>query len=421
MCMEQVHSSFIFCSSLCDSHLCRISPAAIPYNTGSHRKYFTKDKEVYDIYYGYMIRCSSLWDIRHKPIMWAKMVEFLRKADSDRCAEWWEKNWQGPWTLGDCGYANCTHQNHQEGKWRPVKRGTGCGASGDERQALGSFTCQLVQYARKASEDHEQLLIDKGNPNHFVRNPTPHKKDWDGVQAFHPKIMLTTVPIKKGMTRAETEAYSELVTDIFWTGEWNDPAYLKIQNFHAEKLEAHIAAGGKEEDFKCRIRPRLLEGLIMPSIQLLYRLDPKCTRKILDVVRSLSPYLEEFKTFCVQHEESNKARVDAWDMEHYLDVMESFHVITRISKQDESFGELKFKCNCKRCYVHGCCRDSLLWSMVLNPKLIIPPKYAKREPALRKKRGRPTEKRVERLTEKQKEVDARPFVDKAPPRVSAYG
>ena len=158
----------------------------------------------------------------------------------------------------------------------------------------------------------------------------------------------------------------------------------------------------------------------MPS-NLLYRLDPKCTRKILDVVRSLSPYLEEFKTFCVQHEESNKARVEAWDMEHYLDVMESFHVITRICKQDESFGELKFKCNCKRCYVHGCCRDSLLWSMVLNPKLIIPPKYAKREPALRKKRGRPTEKRVERLTEKQKEVDARPFVDKAPPRVSAYG
>ena len=96
-------------------------------------------------------------------------------------------------------------------------------------------------------------------------------------------------------------------------------------------------------------------------------------------------------------------------MEHYLDVMESFHVITRIlvSKQDESFGELKFKCNCKGCYVRCCCRDSLLWSMVLNPNLILPPNYAKREPALRKKRGRPTEKRVERLTEQQKEVDAR--------------
>ena len=52
---------------------------------------------------------------------------------------------------------------------------------------------------------------------------------------------------------------------------------------------------------------------------------------------------------------------------------------------------------------------------VLNPNLIPPPKYATHEPALRKKRGCPTEKREKRLTEKQKEVD------KAPPRVSAYG
>ena len=43
---------------------------------------------------------------------------------------------------------------------------------------------------------------------------------------------------------------------------------------------------------------------------------------------SLTQYLEDFKIFCEQHLESNKARVDAWDMEHYLDVMESFHVIS---------------------------------------------------------------------------------------------
>ena len=138
---------------------------AIPYNTGSHLKYFTKGRETYEEYYGYMIRCSSIWDIRHKPIMWAKMVHFLRTADSDRTAEWWRKYWQGPWTLADAGYANCTHQNHQEGKWRPTRRGTGCGADGDERQSLGSFTSKLVRYARSASEAHEQQLIELGHPN----------------------------------------------------------------------------------------------------------------------------------------------------------------------------------------------------------------------------------------------------------------
>jgi hypothetical protein len=44
--------------------------------------------------------------------------------------------------------------------------------------------------------------------------------------------------------------------------------------------------------------------------------------------------------------------------------------------------------------------------MVLNPELVIPPKYAKREPALSKKKGRPNDKRVARLKEKEVEEDA---------------
>ncbi len=69
--------------------------------------------------------------------------------------------------------------------------------------------------------------------------------------------------------------------------------------------------------------------------------------------------------------------MDGWDMEPYLDVMESFHVVTCIIKKDKCFGELKFKYNCKGCYNHGCCRETLLWSMVLNPNIVIPPKCAK--------------------------------------------
>jgi hypothetical protein len=49
--------------------------------------------------------------------------------------------------------------------------------------------------------------------------------------------------------------------------------------------------------------------------------------------------------------------------------------------------------------------------MVLNPKLIMPQKYAKLAPYLRKKKGRPMEKRIALL--KAQQADARPFVDKA--------
>ena len=65
--------------------------SAIPYNEGTHVKYFTKGREVYDEYYGYFIRCSDIFDERHKPIMQAKMIDWLRTADSDQT-----------WTLADC-------------------------------------------------------------------------------------------------------------------------------------------------------------------------------------------------------------------------------------------------------------------------------------------------------------------------------
>ena len=241
--------------------------------------------------------------------MWDKMDTFLRTKDSARTADWWKRYWRGPWTLADCGYGNCTHQNHQEGKWRPVKRGTGCGANGDERQGLGTFVGNLVGYTRSASEDHEQKLIEAGRPNLFVRNPVPSKKEWDAVQALHPKILLCSVPC---------------------------------------------------------------------------------------------------------------GRIARWDLEEYLDVMDTAVLVTRIdTKTEELWGDLYFKCSCKTCFVRGCCRESVIWSMVLNPKLVINPKYAKLEPGERKRKGRPTEKRVAKLKEAQAEVDARPFVDKAAPRVSS--
>ena len=160
------------------------------------------------------------------------------------------------------------------GQGRPVKRGTGCGAAGDERQALGKFTSQLVEYAHTASEAHEQQLIELNHPNAFVRNPLHHKKEWDALQVYHPKIMMVALPAKGSMSLADTEAFGEVMADIYSMGEPNDPPYLKIQMFHAEKLKTYIATGGKKEDFKCKNSKGLLDHLVMPSNSLLYFIDP---------------------------------------------------------------------------------------------------------------------------------------------------
>jgi hypothetical protein len=234
---------------------------------------------------------------------------------------------------------------------------------------------------------------------------------------MHPKAMVCSMPLGVGrkMTAEETSAFGELISDLFYTHPRSEPVYLHIQKFHAAKLEIHLESGELEETFKCKIRKRLLDKIIMPSNKLMYTVDPKGSRKLTNVMRDLQPYFRAFIVFCDQHLECNRAEVDGWSLEEYLQANENFHVLTRIVKADESWGELKFKCNCKRCFIHCCCGQSLAWSMVLNPKLIMPPKYAKLSPNLRKKKGRPTAKRIELL--KALQADARPFVDKAKPRV----
>jgi hypothetical protein len=263
---------------------------------------------------------------------------------------------------------------------------------------------------------HEQQLIEMGRPNAFIRKPYPTKKEWDAIQGLHPKILVCTVPVCPNLSGDDTEAVAQLMGDICWHGQHKVPVYLKIQKFHADKLKEHLDAGKEATDFKCRIRKRLLNKMIMPTNRLMYKLDPKCTRSVDDVHAALMPYFSEYQAFLRQHEDRYKDVVGQWDLPKYLDVMESMVVVTRIEKSDESWGELKFKCSCKFCFVRCCCRENLIWSMVLNPKLVMPPKYAKLEPSERKKKGRPTEKRLKDAAVEP--IDARAFVDKAPPRVN---
>jgi len=389
--------------------------AAIPFNQGTHLKYFTKGKEVYDVYYGHMLRCSAIFDPAHKEMMYEKMIHFLRTEDSDRTAEWWAKHWKQPFTLADCGYGNCTHQNHQEGTWRPVKRGTGCGAKGDERQALGTFVSKLVDFTKSASEESEAKMIELGRPNAFVRDPQPSKKEWDHVQALHPKVWLLSVPLM--LSAADTTSFAELTTEIMWTSGGphvlsQEPVYLKIQNYHASQLQEWIARGNKEANYKSVMKKKWLDSIVMPTNKLMFELDPCKTRSLESVMTDLTPYIMDFRAFLLQHTDEHRATVADWSLEHYLDVLDSMRLVTRITP---AWGQLQFKCSCKHCHVHGCCRETVICSMLLDHTLKIPGKYAHLTPGIRKRRGKPTDKRVAKL--KAGAEDARAFVDKASPRV----
>ncbi len=78
---------------------------------------------------------------------------------------------------------------------------------------------------------------------------------------------------------------------------------------------------------------------------------------------------------------------------------------------------MKYKCSCKASHVRGCCSENLLWSMVLNHKLVMPPKWLRHQLGERKWKGRPTEKRLAKIKDV---VDARPYVGQAKPRVICW-
>ncbi len=154
------------------------------------------------------------------------------------------------------------------------------------------------------------------------------------------------------MNAEETSAFGALMADMFYTHARSEPLYLHIQKFHAAKLEDHLESGGKEDDFKCRIRMKLLDKIIMPSNKLMYTVEPEGSRKLSCVMNDLKPYFQAFAAFCEQDLECNKDILDGWSLEEYLTVNENFHVLTCIVKADEAWGELKFKCNGKRCFIH---------------------------------------------------------------------
>ena len=190
---------------------------------------------------------------------------------------------------------------------------------------------------------------------------------------------------------------------------------LKIQMHHAAQLQEWTDRGNLTDKFKPGMKKGWMDSIIIPTNKLLFHIDPTKKRRLESVMKDLQPYYRDFKAFLLQHTDEHKATVDAWTLEHYLDVLDSMRLVSRIRHPDPQWGQLQFKCSCKHCHVHGCCRETIVCSMLLDPKLKIPGKYASLTPAERKKRGKPTDKRVAKLVNV--EEDARAFVDKAPPRV----
>jgi hypothetical protein len=180
----------------------------------------------------------------------------------------------------------------------------------------------------------------------------------------HPKSLWTSFPLDLGS--AQVEEFGRLVMGMLARVDPQEPDYFKIQRRHADSIVAWLASGKQIEDCKTGINESLFDNILMPTNQLLYLLYSTTQRSVESVQEALRPHFRNYVLFMNQHQPTGRTAVAGWGLEKYLDVLDSFLLISRIKPPDAPWGKLMFKCLCKYCYVHTCCGDSLVWSMILN-------------------------------------------------------
>ena len=171
-------------------------------------------------------------------------------------------------------------------------------------------------------------MVKMGRPNAFIRDPIATKKEWDQVQALHPKCMLCTLPLHaKG--DAVHEFVQQLVDVLMFYGDDEDvPLYLRIQRFHAAKISELIESGKTVDDYKCPFKKSLFDKLVMPSSKLMYHLDPNKTRSIDNILTELHPLVREYQAFLEQGTTKYKDAVSKWGLVKYLEVMDNFILVS---------------------------------------------------------------------------------------------
>ncbi len=196
------------------------------------------------------------------------------------------------------------------------------------------------------------------------------------------------------------------------------PLHQQIEMQQEMMVAGHLESGKPIEEYKNPWSKTIFDEIWVSSRNLMAnqaKVDPNRKRWLESILNDIQGH---FRTYQTYHKQTGaaSAEVSTWSIDTYLDVMESFDIVIRIKPPDEKWGEIWFKCSCKYCHVHACCGESLLFSMILNRTLKLPPnlKWSRLEPSHRKRRGRPIDKRPEEVEAGGKTEGSR-WGDRRPP------
>ena len=329
--------------------------------------HFFPERANYDEFYELVIRVVKIAFEDFAEYAQELLVQHLRAHFGDRSADWYEEfrtGARGRYCLAHSMHGGTNNNMGVEVDWRDIKKLCPPSCS------LSTFLGALFHFIKELGKEHEQVLIDAGEPNFFISEPRITKELWDGMQELHPKTLSTTFLVrqKDSHGRDLAKAFAERVREIDATE--GSALHIKIQTWHENNRIDGIKVGFPQmED---------MHVLLMPRQHVLKRIDPTNSKSVEEVRSELRDLSRQYVAVVI-----NDKRPADMTVSNALDLYETFHHLER--KADWAMLPIPLSCSCATNHKDCCCKHGGLVASVFDPKIKVPSEYVAAEPGLRKK------------------------------------
>ena len=348
----------------------RLVCASIAAANYSHVGYFPS-LEDYDDFYEILTGVVDFGIASFKEYVIKAFVEYLRTHlnDEGAAADWFEQNWTGPrgrYCLCDAGYAGSNNNMGIEVDWRDIK--LQCPAT----SSLGTFLGALWEFIKQLAREHQTLLEDLGDADNFPESLSPSKELFDRLQDRHPKTLILTT-LLSGRAKLVQE-YFDYIEYVHAQGRHNTPLHLKIRLSHEMRLrDKSLAESLKIENFYTAL---------MPTQQLLKKLDPDGTRTVEQVEADLTPLRAQYQSLVIDNRPDLVVPPEP-DVKAAMNIYKNFHLL----KRSLAWGDIPVQCTCPDCFKDCVCVHGVLFASFFRDSeyLRVPDEYIAATVGLRKK------------------------------------
>ena len=288
-----------------------------------------------------------------------EIVEWLDIAGEFRAACWFEEYWcgeKGNYTNATAGYVGNCVASGIESHWRYLREDT-VGTSGtNQRISLEVFSGSLVRYMETSSKRHADKILDEKTGSHmFPRTPKISAAMWKRVQSFDVQRLLL----------ANFEGSADARKTWLEKMEYFVPTEIDPNAAFSDLIVGFHEAGRSMQ----AISRSNVRGLVVPSFNFYKYIT--VTKKIVDAQQMMQIVDEEYAMYKVLFHETAEFhnKFPHMSIEETLDCMENFNRIEPLKKK---CGDMLARCSCNDSYRKFCCVESIVFSMLFSPDLVVP-------------------------------------------------